>query len=175
MPRWTFHITSALSLLLLLAVVGLWVDSYSYTSLVNLRTESGDLYRLTNSSGISGGVHRLGTFGRGSSRVRSSVGWFANRFHDAGIFNPDEYTSYFLGFAVIWETSPMSNRDPLYIVMLPHWFLTLIFAILPTFWIFKWNKRRKLNPNACPACGYDLTGNETGECSECGRMKSNSL
>ena len=27
MRRWTFHITSALSLLLLLAMVGLWVDS----------------------------------------------------------------------------------------------------------------------------------------------------
>ena len=28
MLRWTFHVTSALSLLLPLATVGLWVDSY---------------------------------------------------------------------------------------------------------------------------------------------------
>jgi len=35
-------------------------------------------------------------------------------------------------------------------------------------WLFKWNRRRKLSPNACPDCGYDLTGNETGMCPECG-------
>ena len=48
---------------------------------------------------------------------------------------------------------------------------TLIFTILPTIWLYKWNKRRKLGPNACPACGYDLTGNETGVCPECGASK----
>ena len=30
MRRWTFHITTALSLLLMLATVGLWVASYAY-------------------------------------------------------------------------------------------------------------------------------------------------
>ena len=24
------------------------------------------------------------------------------------------------------------------------------------------------NPSACPKCGYDLTGNESGRCPECG-------
>ena len=53
-------------------------------------------------------------------------------------------------------------------VEVPHWFLTLTFAVLPAIWLFKWNRRRKLGPNACPACGYDLTGNESGVCPECG-------
>jgi hypothetical protein len=44
----------------------------------------------------------------------------------------------------------------------------LIFAILPAIWLFKWNQRRKLSPNACLGCGYDLTGNESGVCPECG-------
>ena len=56
----------------------------------------------------------------------------------------------------------------MYSVLVPHWFLTLTFAVLPAIWLYKWNKRRKLGPNACPSCGYDLTGNETGVCPECG-------
>ena len=55
-----------------------------------------------------------------------------------------------------------------YRMAIPHWFITLIFAILPTIWLYKWNKRRKLGPNACPSCGYDLTGNTSGVCPECG-------
>jgi len=60
----------------------------------------------------------------------------------------------------------------------PYWLLldggvhlfgwVLMYSILPAIWLFKWNRRRKLGPNACPSCGYDLTGNESGKCSECG-------
>ena len=52
---------------------------------------------------------------------------------------------------------------------IPSWFLMLIFATAPAVWLYKWNKRRKFGPNACPACGYDLTGNESGVCPECGK------
>ena len=38
-------------------------------------------------------------------------------------------------------------------------YLTFIFTTLPAIWQFKWIKRRKLSPNARPACGHDLTGN----------------
>ena len=48
-------------------------------------------------------------------------------------------------------------------------FADVKFAIGPAIWLFKWNKRRKLGPNAVPSFGYDLTGNESGVCPECGR------
>jgi len=80
-----------------------------------------------------------------------------------------------LGMLGIWVRSlrygvlyHVHLRPVWYRMQLSHWFLTLIFAILPAIWLFKWNKRRKLDPNACPACGYDLTGNESGVCPECG-------
>ena len=46
--------------------------------------------------------------------------------------------------------------------------LPAVWLYKPTIWLFKWNKRRKLGPNTCPSCGYDLTGNESGVCPECG-------
>jgi len=50
----------------------------------------------------------------------------------------------------------------------PHWFFALIFAILPAVWFFLWFWRRRPMVGKCPACGYDLTGNESGVCPECG-------
>ena len=81
-------------------------------------------------------------------------------------FDSQEYSP--LGwFEFDWKTPGLFGNTN-YMVILPHWFLALIFATLPAIWLYKWNKRRKLGPNACPSCGYDLTGNETGECPECG-------
>ena len=74
--------------------------------------------------------------------------------------------SHFMGFS--WSGGRPKSLDTYLSFSLPYWFLTLIFAILPTIWLFKWNRRRKLGPNTCPGCGYDLTGNETGACPECG-------
>ncbi len=49
-----------------------------------------------------------------------------------------------------------------------HFAIPIILLVLPAIWLFKWSKRRNLPDNACPSCGYDLTGNETGQCPECG-------
>lgn len=34
---------------------------------------------------------------------------------------------------------------------------------------FFWTRRPRAAEGACTACGYDLTGNVTGRCPECGR------
>jgi len=78
---------------------------------------------------------------------------------------------------VWWKYSAETTKSPSvsvaeslsFEIYVRHWFLTLIFAILPAIWLYKWRKRRKLGPTACPDCGYDLRGNETGECPECGK------
>ena len=44
------------------------------------------------------------------------------------------------------------------------WFLCSLLAI-PTYWL--WRLDRRPLPGHCP-CGYDLTGNESGVCPECG-------
>ena len=45
-------------------------------------------------------------------------------------------------------------------------------VITPTIWFMEWRRLRRelllIKQGKCGVCGYDLTGNETGECPECG-------
>ncbi len=47
---------------------------------------------------------------------------------------------------------------------LPLWIPFVLIAI-PTVWL--WRRDRRHPPGHCQRCGYDLTGNVTGVCSEC--------
>ncbi len=58
------------------------------------------------------------------------------------------------------------GHDELSIVIFPYWLLLLLAAI-PTAWLWHRDQRR-IRPGRCPRCGYDLTGNTSGVCSECG-------
>ena len=163
--RYIFNSLTVVSLLLLLGVVGLWVDScWQKTSI-----------RFPGNHQFSShyGQVECNSWGHQQSE------WSIQRFE---IIEPAFFTRLvnwnYAGFeSGIYQTpslsstasasSPRSTYVSDYIAA-PHWFLTLTFAILPTIWLYKWNKRRKLGPNACPSCGYDLTGNESGVCPECG-------
>ena len=72
-----------------------------------------------------------------------------------------------LGFKYSGTTTVLYNGKTTSMAIC-NWFIALIFAILPTIWLIKWRKRRAPGDNACAKCGYDLTGNESGKCSECG-------
>jgi hypothetical protein len=50
-------------------------------------------------------------------------------------------------------------------VMIPLWQPLVLFLILTA---YLWYKDRRFPPGQCQACGYDLTGNESGRCPECG-------
>jgi hypothetical protein len=52
---------------------------------------------------------------------------------------------------------------------MPDWLVFLVSAILPTWWLTRWTQRfRRRRQNHCSACSYDLTGNTSGTCPECG-------
>ena len=50
-------------------------------------------------------------------------------------------------------------------VFVPIWCVLLPFAILTH---ILWRRDRRIPPGHCQECGYNLTGNVTGVCSECG-------
>ncbi len=61
-----------------------------------------------------------------------------------------------------WQ-HPMIDHRERYI---PLW-LPLVVLAIPT--AFLWHRdRRRIPPGHCRQCGYDLTGNESGKCPECG-------
>jgi hypothetical protein len=51
-------------------------------------------------------------------------------------------------------------------VYVPLWLLLLATGV-PTALLF-WRDRRRIPPGHCQTCGYDLTGNVSGRCPECG-------
>ena len=57
------------------------------------------------------------------------------------------------------------------IVHCQHWVLSILFAFPIVYWLLDsrlLRPRRYRNRGWCAACGYDLTGNESGVCPECG-------
>ena len=53
------------------------------------------------------------------------------------------------------------------IVIIPFWFLNLLFCLLPAIWLIKRLRRKPKALNLCPTCGYDLRATPH-RCPECG-------
>lgn len=69
------------------------------------------------------------------------------------------------GFGLTWPyigTNPYWGRE----YMFPAWLILLI-ALVPTALLW-WLDRRRPSLGHCQKCGYDLTGNVSGRCPECG-------
>lgn len=76
-----------------------------------------------------------------------------------------------LSWADFWprvRVNPLANlvqRNPPLSVMIPFWLIALMLAI-PT--VILWRLDRRVPPGRCRMCRYDLTGNVSGVCPECG-------
>jgi hypothetical protein len=65
----------------------------------------------------------------------------------------------------IWQV----GKRPLFIVFMPFWLFAVITAALPLRWLALRLRQRAQNRDGyCASCGYNLTGNVTGICPECG-------
>ena len=182
MKRRLLNFLTALSLLLCAAVVALWVRSYWAADCLalwnahrELSAESRVGYVTVKTSNISGDPP-------GACLLVSPVGPLALERRRMNALFPRT----FLGFAHKADTRPGANvglvpeltrrgvRTPpgqlwSRFWRVPLWAVALAAAALPASSARRrYRTRSRRRSGRCPACGYDLTGNVSGACPECG-------
>ena len=105
---------------------------------------------------------------RHSLRLQSQGGRLALLYDgDAEEFSPRNGTVNFIGFTYSakqvtgWQYLELSG---------PGWLIALLPGVYPTVLAFRGplRRRRRRKRGECVTCGYSLTGNVSGVCSECG-------
>ena len=138
--KWT---GAALSLLFL----AIWIWSLPYNTI--LRFGSSTTFQ------VSTGVFY---FAYDSQLISAPARWSVRPNNLAGFDN-----WFAFGFRVPGYRWPAGS---FFEMLVPLWCFFLACAI-PTAWL--WHRdRRRVRPGCCRRCGYNLTGNTSGDCSECG-------
>ena len=160
-------IISLLSLLLLIAAVVLWIRcrwwqetlahvSLDGTSEIRWQIESANgefsIVRMTGDRKMFFGDTPGWSFIRDDMVIRR--GQYIMRVSGSGQY------SFFISYA-----GQIHSKG----VALPYWIIILLTAIAPGFWLrAEISRRRRMRTGLCQSCGYNLTGNTSGVCPECG-------
>ncbi|HEY7089816.1 MAG TPA: hypothetical protein VH518_17090 [Tepidisphaeraceae bacterium] len=169
-PR-LFTLLSAVSLLLCVATVGLWVRSYWVFDVLTHNTETRDhtvLCWILWSQQGSGAICR--TVATEQTIFSPIEGWQWNTNSTA---NPMGALRY--GF--IFDRGELSASDSTSssirwrTIGIPFWLLEIFFAIWPSWWLLRERRRRAAlrEGGCCKNCGYDLRATPD-RCPECGTV-----
>jgi len=191
--RRLFNFAAAVSLVMLLATGMLWVRSHWVADDIRRDHYSivGGFARVTMLEGYSDrgqfSVARESDSNPNTKDGASGVTW--NWLVDADPPTPNRFGrsvrggsvfATFSGQAVhwtwhgfelsIWPLRHSGTGSPGYStertqVAVPFWALAAIMSFLPLVWVIR-DRRQK--PGHCANCGYNLTGNVSGTCPECG-------
>ena len=145
---------AALSMLLCVATVALWVRSYwKLDSLYYVQDDEAETISVLASRGqIKAWLLKGAMLG---------AGWLS---HESEPSRPYSWGSGFLGFGY-------ENLSHVRVVDVPHWFLALLFAVPPTLTLrAAIRSRRRHRAGFCPTCGYDLRATPQ-RCPECGTKR----
>jgi hypothetical protein len=186
--RRAFTVISALSLLLCLAIVVLWVRSYYAPESITLasagesRSGEGSLWVTSTFGDLKFTRQTVGTVGAWKLvPLRVFRPQFPrNREWDKDAHSDPWHRASFLGFSVDrLEYPPPPYRELTQRVIVPYFALATLAGFEPAILLLMAARRmrsaargRKRNKvGHCPTCGYDITGNTSGTCPECGNSR----
>jgi hypothetical protein len=110
----------------------------------------------SNRSGDANSVHQAGYWGDASMQPGTAT------YHQAAGFGV---------YAFNGVAGPQSINLLAYAVELPCWLLESVAALLPIqFTVRSFRRRRLAQHDRCRNCSYNLTGNTSGVCPECGNV-----
>jgi hypothetical protein len=164
--RRLFNLAAAVSLVMMLAVVALWVRSYWKFDSITALNERGFYSDVWSEHGklrfgwLSGGL-------RGQD-PDSGLRWFRYS-RDADPAVRAEGSKQFH-----YSSRDFGRNGHATNLVLPYWFVALFTAPLPASWIFKRQRApRRDGPRRCAVCGYDLRATPD-RCPECGTPSTSS-
>ena len=162
--RYIFNTLTVVSVVLMLATLGLWVVGLWFAVSWNFNKYT------QNPSGLNFKQYAVESF-TGAIQFRTAeIKVVSNKaLTMVKSIWPDGMNLDFeeVPFEMRWSFG-LSKVGTGTILKIPNWFFALLFSILPVVWFVGRKKRRLAFLGKCPSCGYDLTGNESGECPECG-------
>jgi len=161
------NIAICMSLLAFVISLGAWVFSVLYVWIPVGRDETGPLLIMVN----------YGQIGFTDCRNYHS-GWYGTsiqipEIQYAGLPTNSKSTAQLLerfGFALPrYSETNDPNGSSLKSILLPFWLPTAIAFVLTIFLFAKRRRSKRMSLGGfCSRCRYDLTGNQSGTCPECG-------
>jgi hypothetical protein len=148
------------SLLLCLATIGLWVDSYwHYCAVTDSRSDA-----------TSGVASKVGGFYLFSYDAPSGgfgyQGWYSDLMY---VSDPERFYGI---VAQRWKPIRFVRLSSHFReLIIPHWVFVILFAIAPLIRFRAWRRHRcRAQAGVCTKCGYDLRATPD-RCPECGTVR----
>ena len=188
MIRRLFKLATFLSLVLLAATVVLWVRGRSSDDHLLFTTPDGRLWWLHNRWDLSLIVQpwpcrQRPRFSSGENAVLPALeqagapyvweygGLFMERGHDC-IGLAKDGQPFWAAYNSVGASQHRSGPVPYVCLAMKHAWLVLLLSLLPTAWAIAAIKAaltsKCRSSGRCLSCGYNLTGNTSGVCPECG-------
>jgi hypothetical protein len=180
--RWLFNLAAAVSLVVCVATLALWVRSYWVADQVFARTEgvpdgraARSFWRVSSASGRLLIYHVAGASSDPAWVNQKGVNERGRRAEPIGAkteatarFRFERYSRD----AMAYQSTPagrLTFMGSSWVLGFPHWLPVVLSLGLCVLWIASFRRRRARGMvGLCPSCGYDLRATPD-QCPECGR------
>jgi len=161
--RKLFNLASLLSLMLFLTTAVLWVRSYIVSDLLTLHLG----HQISQLETTRGGFQFVG-LRSDEDHAFDESGWLTGPPKTSGISHVVLGFGFWNGAMGIRTGDGRYSATIRHVADVPHYAIEFLSIILPGWSIAKLRRKHDAPPPTCSRCGYDLTGNTSGICPECG-------